>query len=857
MKLNEKTLFLIGLMIPAILVFRSFFTNSPLVWGDAPFFYSDGLKELQQQFYVWVERGNNFGGPNLFLSLYPLMFIYGFLHNTFGLSNDFILRILFYFPSVILAFIGPIILTRYLKFSPVIQFFSSLLYGINTYNLLLIDGGQVGVSLAYGLFPLSLFFLHKLISKISRINFLIATLSLVVLTICDLRIALIAILTVTFWKIIKQIINRKFNWKIFAIISLSGIVTALINLYWLIPLSGLLNSIPTIPSNSNFISLLDTLLIFQPHFPSNEFGKISPPPFYFIGLPLLIFAGFILTKTKRIFSLTLCFLLFAFLAKGSGEPLGEWYLRIVNLPFGIALRDATKFFAPLLIFAGILLGNAASKLSKMVFGRISILLIYLYLLFLVYPALTANLNGVLGDKEFPAEFYTLVNQLKNEAGFYRTIWFPERHPFVFQMEEKPALDAKDLVNNRPFASINIGTFDHFNFLNNSQFLDWFNLLGIHYLIFSGEQRKSLTDAEKQDWSNLLKLTANVKGLEKINISPNIPLFKLNQSKPHIFAVPKLIAVVGSDDIYEKIKKQNINFSVGNQAFIFVEDGKFDPKNLINFNLSSKSVNLVFNDKQPLDLTMSLLQRHFISPVSATKSEWAIRENQDYLKWKYELLTYGMETHEFNYGKGIAFSTVKGERIYFDIKVPKDGDYILAVRSMSNNGNFKWQILEETSLKKGNLKKEFINSQELEMLNILALVPKKDFEEAENITQQLMNKFTTLNLGEIAKANSKWLPIEYQMVSSVKYEIKNFPANHWLIFTDSYHPQWQLVSDKALLSSWPIYSMINGFYINGAEDNFHLKFIDQEKVELGAKISMTTLFLLVIICLLPYDKKEES
>ena len=59
--------------------------------------------------------------------------------------------------------LGQVLLARYLKLGKVAQFFSSLIFVFNTYYLILVDGGQVGIALSYGLSPLIFLFLKNIL----------------------------------------------------------------------------------------------------------------------------------------------------------------------------------------------------------------------------------------------------------------------------------------------------------------------------------------------------------------------------------------------------------------------------------------------------------------------------------------------------------------------------------------------------------------------------------------------------------------------------------------------------------------------------------------------------------------------
>ncbi|MBI2268246.1 MAG: hypothetical protein HYU80_02220 [Candidatus Blackburnbacteria bacterium] len=862
----KNSILLLGLVvIPVILVFRAFFLLGPAVWGDAPYFYPEAFRDFFSEPLVWESRGR-LGVVNDLYFIYPLMLIYrglGFL----GLSNDLVIRALFYFPAIFFAFLSPWLLARYLRFSPIVVMFSSLVYVLNTYFILVVDGGQVGVALAYGLFPFALLELFKLVDKRGTSQFFTSLCVFMLLVIADVRFALIAIFTFFVWLVLNRLSVQRRRLIFF------GIAVLALSSYWLIPN---LRLEPTTGSGTRssleLISILNPLFLFSPHWPLNEFGKTFPPPWFFVGIPLLIFSNLFFKKNRQVFVLTFIFLFFVFLAKGETGFLGSLYAWGVDtVPLvGGAFRDSTKFFAPLLLFAGILIGlgvqNFQQIFKKQVFSWLVVIVAYIYLLFLVYPAVFGGMNGVLAARAFPEDLNAIASNISGEDRFLRTVWFPERHPLAFSTERAPALDAKSLVNLRPFASLNTGTLDAFNFLHDDESLEWFKLFGVKYLIFSGDTRKASSSQEDQeDWNDLLRLVDDNKDLRRVSWGTEIPVYEVPESKPRIFGVSKVIAVVGSDDIYTKLKNVNPEFSIGNQGFVFLEDGKFDPGVLAKY--SPDSALLVLNNKHEEDMALSFLQKHFVSPSESISADWAVRRSKDYLSWKYELLVNGVNTREFDYNKGIAFSSKMGERISFNVDVDDEGEYVLLVRSMSNsNGglkayldnnsfeiyshtpnNFEWATKDGLMLKKGHHELVFENLGSFGVLNTFAIVRKQEWEGAWNKSWQLTTKFKVVTVGdnvdlkealEIQEGN-KWVEVEYQFVNPAKYQL-NLPVGaRWIVFTDSYHPQWIAREREDVLPSLPFYSSVNGF---GFTDpgNAELVFTGQKEVRLGVYITVISI-----------------
>lgn len=836
-----KKISFVVVIIVLILLYRKYFLPGPLVFGDAPYLYPERLRELLNLPHMWNTTESNLGGINMFIFIYPIMFIYGILGTFLHLSNDIILRLLFYFPSVVLGFTGVYFFTKYLKFSWIISLFAGLFYLTNTYYLLLVDGGQIGVVLAYGLFPLAILFLSKLTDKLSIKNFSIALVISFILTIIDFRISAIGLFTAFFLNITK-------GKRVFSLI-LVGVCLLGLSSYWIIPSSKLTGgNLDTSVSSLQNVSLLNSLSIFSPNWPSNVFGKTITPYFYFALIPIFIFLPLFIAKEKKVIWLTFIFLLFAFLSKGESYPGGIFYTFFVSIKIGSVFRDSTKFFTPLILIGGILIGYTAEVFQRRTKLYLGNLVIYLFFLLFIYQAMLGQLNGVLGKNPNLADYEKIHQMVINDStSFLRNVWFTERSPFSFNEEKKQVIDGKALADLRPFAAMNAGTGDRFNFMNNSQYLDWFNLLGIKYLIFNGNPRIGENDrqslstkadkSDQEDWNRLMTLVANDNRLTKLNIGTNIPIYEYPNNHPNKFFVDKTFLITGGDDVYTQFLKLDKNFSVGNQGFLFTEDGKFDPESLQK--VAPKSLVLVFNDKTETDLKMAFLQRYFVSSRSSYKNMWALFSGADYLNYKYQLLIRGVKINDFDYGLGIAFSSKKGEKISFHLNVPKDGDYVLAVRKMDQNNQNMYWTFENKNLKKGVFDFTYENKIGLEIINTIALVPVNEMQSAEKLSDNFFRTFHHYDLNNLIDRNKLGIILKNNTWENLSD--RSIVKSGWVIYTDNYSTNF--------IDSYPLYSMINGFYVNNNEIDFKIIFRGDEYLKRGFYLSIASS--VVIIALLAY------
>lgn len=834
--------------IAALIIFRNFFTPGPLAAGDAPFFVQSALHELITEPLGWTYRGINFGGVNQFLWISPLMVLYGLFGTIFG--NDVAIRLLFYFPSLACAGIGIFLLTKYFKLNLIAKVFALALYILNTYYILLVDGGQVGIALAYGVFPLTIYVSLNFLEKRTFQNFIIALLTSGLLMLVEPRVFIIQILFVALLSVFEK------KWLQLRYLLLIAVPIVLINTYWLLPLfvNGT-QSLSTEVSELQLTSILNGLLLYQPHWYENIFGKITYPAFYFVLFPIIFLWGVLKNKNKSYYALFFLFLVFAFLLKGQAAPAGFIYSKILDLPLGFAFRDSSKFFIPLLLSASLMLGFVAHKLKS----NLTTIVISLLILIGVMPAIRGNLQFVLGNQN---TFANVNEHLQNKIQSGRVAWFPFKPATGIETNKVHSIDARELTDFHIFANNNAGSFDHFNYMRNMNYQDWFKLLGINSLVLAGDTRNiNLSVEEQKSWSEFKDYINSSEGITKEAVR-DVSIYTLENAQPRLLGTQQLVAVIGPDTIASP-----------NILSAYMEDGVFESHVLDK--ASADSIVLYFNNRKEQDLQMSLLQSHYKSTQEARNSQWSQWSSNQYLQWKYELLVREMDIKELDYRKGIAFSTQSNEAVSWDFEKLKSEEYILAIRTLGNNDSqlsaqineksytinpdntFGWFVQDMGNIS-GDHKLSLINQSGISVVNVIALIPKKDFDIATNKAKDYINKFKRLTDREYQAlaARNNWIPFEFNETS--QYEFSTVvPQNvKWIFMSDRYSPLWQVRIGGEYYPSTAMYSYFNGFNVPTGATKADIVFSGQKTVRWGLYLSGISAAALVAV-LLYYLSKHES
>lgn len=380
--LNRSSVQTLLYLLVILIIFRPWFSQDLLSGGDWIYLFPKAIEEITP-FSAWDSTFNGMGQ-----SIIPTLWhqSYSFTALKAGSILPWFLyeRIFWFIPYIVFSSFSSYLLFNRIFRNKFLSLFSSFIYLINTYSLMLVSGGQMGVALAYSFFPfLAYFYLRTIKERLLIRNSLICGLALSLLIVFDLRIGYVSQVFVGLLVIWVTVFNRRFRdfpAVIFYIFIIPGILTILLHAFWLLPLV-ILGQNPT-ESFAKIYSTIEAVKFFSfanfensfsllhPNWPENIFGKTYFMRPEFILLPILAFSSLLflnkfknLKEKRYVLFFSLLGLIGAFLAKGANEPFGEIYIWLFeNFPGFVMFRDPTKWYVLIAISYSILIPYSIEKI---------------------------------------------------------------------------------------------------------------------------------------------------------------------------------------------------------------------------------------------------------------------------------------------------------------------------------------------------------------------------------------------------------------------------------------------------------------------------------------------------------------
>lgn len=887
MKTKSKYTYLILIVILS-LVYWQWFLPGPKVATDFPLISQNYLKSLMDFPMTWTQRGGEgFGEYSIFsLWSYPASLIMGGLANL-GLGFSVLERLFFMIPFLIS---GTFSIWKFLgifKFSKEAKFLSSIFYLANTYIILLIDGGQLLIVLAYAFFPLSFLAIEKAISQ-NMHQKILAGLAVVLLGFLDIRFVFVLLL-LSFLRLLYGFIYRddkgRINW-IKQWVGL-GLITSVMllgfNAFWLIPYF----SFP--PNQESFARLTQmantatanighSILMISPHWYKNIFGEISPLRAEFILIPALAFLAPLVKKRNYFVGFWLLVALVSiFLSKGSAEPFSKAYAFLFsNVPGFSLFRDSTKFFFLVALSYTFLIGVTLEwlfgRFKSFKFKTVVSLVFLAYLLLLIRPVLLNQMTGTLSAQKEVEQFREIAAVLEEDKSFSRSFWIPSTLPLSYSTPIHPIVEALRMTEKRPFASGIKGTYELFNYLREAPYMgQLFDVSGIGYIVYPSTPltKENLHPDDIRYYQTFWDQISNLPWVSKA-FESGAPVLKVNRHREKFFLTSHIWWVIGSDSIYNEATKSS-KLTLSNNALIFPEE-KAGLGNRIE-ELTSATV-VLFN-KTLTDLAASFIQgSDIIFPAKflskdPDSSGWWKREGKDLIHWRYFLKTkYGIETQDFDLGGGWA---VGEESLKLKVKSEKfkKGEVLLGrVMESSKSGSLSFYQgedlvgtvntkAEETNVRwfeVGVLTKD-ANDVVIEsdgafnVVNALTTLPREKWDSYLKRAQSLEKRIKTYTPENAKEGSAK---VSYKEINPTKYiiEISGLKEDGLVVFSSSYDDFWNLDNNPSL----PVYSMLNGFKVE-KDGTYEVFFEPQGKVIPG--IALSALFLIITLGYLILRRKQKK
>lgn len=397
------------------------YTNAPFLWKG---FHDLGVYYVDTPFLI----------INFIASL-PTM--------LFGLEfNSFSIKVLFFYPYLILAPLGSYLLTKKLTKSDIGSLISALVYTINTPNMIGFAMGHINTVTAYAFLPL---ILHYTISFFEdRANVRNVTLVNTLFLVCavyDIRIAYLSFLCfciLLLYKVSFQGLNHlRGAFLLFGTVSATILVS---NLFWIIPSLFSANSLQSNPIlnrpvfGGQFLNILYPLAFFHPYWTPKEIAIFTTQkiPIIFYGIPVLSIMGLCLNrKDKYILFFLILLIIGVILTKQYNPPFSIVYKALFDhLPGFKLFREPTKFYYIVGLAYSVIVGFVVSFLARRKL-KVLLILAILSLIFLTYFIAKPVFTGEAKTLFVPVQTYDIsyqrLNALltqENKGKYFRILWIP-------------------------------------------------------------------------------------------------------------------------------------------------------------------------------------------------------------------------------------------------------------------------------------------------------------------------------------------------------------------------------------------------------------------------------------------------
>lgn len=454
--------YIFTLAIIGIVTHHAWFTNlSIMSYGDWLVDYSEKTVEYFNFPQAWI--GNSLGSRDMGGVYWPFMFVAGLL-ASFNFSPALIERIIFLWPVALLTPICMYGLSFYMLQSKAGAFTSAIAYTLGT-PLVVASTGILTAHMAMTLTPLLMLAYFNALEKESLFHIVLSSLLIFIIGFYDFRFLYLVAWLLFFYTAFHFLVFRarenKIGRKTFLMFVPLTVLPILLNLYWLPSLfqpnfGGEMLSRDLF--GTSFVDLTKSIFLFVYLWSGTGITafQIHTIGVQFLPIPFLAILGIYYTrgKNKYILFFSLVALTGIFLTKMDHQPFPAIYGWLyLNLPGFNAFRDSTKFYFYIALGYAVLIGAFTKYLSMVSHlsswkkvTRISlIILINVIFLWNAKPLVTGEIRTVYVPRDIPNDYLVLKDFLKQQDGFYRTLYIPRESRWGYYTNQHPKMSSIDLL----------------------------------------------------------------------------------------------------------------------------------------------------------------------------------------------------------------------------------------------------------------------------------------------------------------------------------------------------------------------------------------------------------------------------
>jgi len=446
-----------------------------IIGGDWPYFFFENLKEMAFPFLWNTNWPTGLGGNQIIilpLKIYLQVPILIFV-NYLNIPWPIIQRIFWFWLAFGISFYSGYRIGK--------SYIGGLIYATNSWILMVIGGGQMGVALAFAIAP---FVLSKFIEFISNFRTLLEnnkiTQALIIIALVlslqivwDFRVTYLTLFCLLLYFLLSLFLKKISLKKIIKPLFIGLLIFIGLNFFWIFPLvlsgfgnTGFFKESFIGAASMKFLSFANfsnSISLLHPNWPENIFGKIYFMRSQFLFIPLFAFFSlFFINNFKRnkeenkekkmkVLYFALLALFGAFLAKGTNSPFGvinAWLFS--NFPGMDLFRDPIKFYILVAIAYSFLIPYSLSRITgkkvKSLYKSILYIAFFVYWVFLTFPLFADHVHGISSRKNIPQEYVDLKDFFYERKDFFRTFWVPRNQRFGFNSDHHPAIDAGNILN---------------------------------------------------------------------------------------------------------------------------------------------------------------------------------------------------------------------------------------------------------------------------------------------------------------------------------------------------------------------------------------------------------------------------